>query len=219
MPLILFFTLWETFPVMPRSCKIANEELCLCATSLSHGLVPPSFSKLTYCALQETLKTVHHNLQRGDLLCLRLFPAETVINLHWLSHQAHSTCAPAHLNPTDVSTWGTRRTAVRLMIVVCAFFPPPSFSLKLYCVSILVCLHLDTLLKILPEVNERKKNTSRIRWESVCKKKKKNTLTWFNPESFISSNSELSLQSLIGLGSVWGITLNPHADLSIGPNC
>ncbi len=33
----------------------ANEELCLCTTSLSHSRVPPSFSKLTYCALQETL--------------------------------------------------------------------------------------------------------------------------------------------------------------------
>lgn len=105
--------------------------VCACcfffyAPSLPHSLVPPLLLSAHIMCPSGAPKTVLHNLHWGDLLCLRHFPAETVINLHWLSHRAHSTCAPAHLNPTDESTWNTRRAAVWLMMVV--WLPPPFLS-------------------------------------------------------------------------------------------
>lgn len=107
--------------------QIANEELCLCFAASFPSPTPhqfhssPSFSVHTEWtgALQDTLKLC-------SIICTELFvsacassPAETVINLHWLSHQAHSTCAPAHLSPTDESTWSAEHAAVSLMMAGC----------------------------------------------------------------------------------------------------
>lgn len=98
--------------------QTTNEELRLCLLLFQQAITEscPSLhlSAHIMCSSGDP-KTVLHNLHWGDLLSLRLFPAETVINLHWLSHQAHSTCAPAHLNPTDESTGNKGHTAVWLM--------------------------------------------------------------------------------------------------------
>lgn len=103
--------------------QIANEELCLCLLLSSAPrhyhivLFPLLLSSPIMCPWGDP-KTVLHNLHWGDLLCMHFFQAEPVINLHWLSYQAPSTCAPTHLIPRDESTWNTRRTADRLMTAV-----------------------------------------------------------------------------------------------------
>lgn len=115
---------------------IANEELCLClllffsqhSVTASQPHSPLLLPAHVMCPSGDP-KTALHNLYGGDLLCLHLFPTETVINLHWLSHQAHSTCVPAHLNPIEETTRNTRRTAVSLMTV--ALFS--SFSQLIFC--------------------------------------------------------------------------------------
>jgi len=145
---IQFFPFVRLASYAPQS-QIANEELCLCMPLfpllLSAHIMCPSGDPKNYW---------------GDFLRLCLFPTETVINLHWLSHQAHSTCAPAHLNPTDESTW-TGHAAVCLIIVV---WFPATHSFKLYCVSISGGIASDSTIAHSTK-GKMQKNKSSIRWE------------------------------------------------------
>lgn len=66
--------------------QITNEELLFVPAAFFNT---PSLPHKSYSPLSARImrpsgdpQTVQHNLRRGDLLCLRHFPAETVINLH-----------------------------------------------------------------------------------------------------------------------------------------
>ena len=97
---------------------IANDELCLCLLfspiTIPYPCFPPLSSTHKMCPSRVPL-TVLGNLCWGDRLCLHLSPAEPVINLHWLNHQAHSVCCPIHKNPADCTA------AIWLIMVF--FFP------------------------------------------------------------------------------------------------
>lgn len=75
--------------------QATNERRCL--------LLPPTgpSSALWSCPSGDP-QTAPRNLRRGRPPSLNLVPAEALISLRWLSHQAHATCyADVHLGPAD----------------------------------------------------------------------------------------------------------------------
>lgn len=84
-----FFDSVFHFSAVPCSRKLLMSSFVCISFQHSQGHIAMRLNRTQLAALQEPLQPFYR-LQRSELLCLHLFPAETVINLHWLSHQAHS---------------------------------------------------------------------------------------------------------------------------------
>lgn len=90
-PLILFIHFIRCF-CQSLKPQIANEEHCFCpfSATIHHWHIDSALLSLENVHFKNSL---NNNLPCVALHCLHQFPAESVINVYWLSHQAHPMCA------------------------------------------------------------------------------------------------------------------------------